>query len=789
MVKSLKNTKITALYERLSKDDIQKGDSSNSIINQKEILEKYAARHGFSNIRHFTDDGVSGTIFQRPGLDEMVEEIKAGNVSTVIIKDQSRIGRDVVEVGLLKRTFDEYDVRFIAAEDDLDTAKGFDIMSLFRDVINEFYVADTSKKIKAVFKSRMERGLRCSGSISYGYVPDPNDINTWHIDERAAAVVRRIFQMTIDGKGISEIGRILRAEQIPIPSEHWKRMGMPVRAAKYADPYAWSGTTIGYILKKPEYMGRKVLGKTVKENYKAKRHRKTDPDEQYVFDGAVPAIVDEETWHNAQRLRKTVRRPPKKEGPPHRLTGLLFCADCGSKLTHRRNMVQGKYFDDACVCSGYRQLTRDCTMHYIPTRNVELLILSAIQRIIIYVKENEKEFIQKVREASAIQQEEAAKACNRKLKQTEKRYAELDGLVKKLYEQNASGKLSDRHYERLLAEYDNEQATLEVTIAELQTQINIWSEDKLKTEKFIELVKRYTDFSELTTPMLNQFVERVVVHESNSKRGNDRRQRVDIHMNFIGAFAVPIDIVTPVELQEQQRREEERLVRVKRLQEGYKAKYEKKKEAMQDYYARKSAGLLTPEEQEAEELRLAKRREYNKAWREKRQAEIPPKLKKLSVTEIDKRRKEGLPITDEELERYTAWRKNKNATHNAWYHRRRAEIIANTQPKEHKPTKKERMKDISSRLKSGLPVTTEEQESYAAFRAERNEKHRIWRESEARSNSGELVIYDIQKRMRDGVALTQEESEFYEDWKAKKNEERRQYYHKKKAEMAQAVGQ
>ena len=278
--------KITALYERLSHDDERAGESV-SIENQKRILEDYAQKNGFTNIRHFTDDGVRGTTFKRPGLDAMLEEIRAGNVATVIIKDQSRIGRDVVEVGLLKRVFDEYHVRFIAANDNLDTANGFDIMSIFRDVINEWYVADTSRKIKTVFKSRMEKGLRCSGSVCYGYLASKENKGEWIVDEEAAAVVRRIFQSVLAGESIADIARALRAEKVPIPSEHWKRIGAPVRAAKYADPYAWTATTIGYILKRPEYTGRKVLGKTVCENYKTKRNRRTAPEEQYIFDGEI----------------------------------------------------------------------------------------------------------------------------------------------------------------------------------------------------------------------------------------------------------------------------------------------------------------------------------------------------------------------------------------------------------------------------------------------------------------------------------------------------------------------
>ena len=555
MKKQAEKGKITALYERLSHDDERAGESV-SIENQKRILEDYARKNGFTNIRHFTDDGVRGTTFKRPGLDAMLDEIRAGNVATVIIKDQSRIGRDVVEVGLLKRTFDEYHVRFIAANDNLDTANGFDIMSIFRDVINEWYVADTSRKIKTVFKSRMEKGLRCSRSVCYGYLASKEDKHEWIIDEEAAAIVRRIFHSVLAGESIASISRAFRAEQIPIPSEHWKRIGAPVRAAKYADPYAWSVTTISSILKRPEYMGRKILGKTVCENYKTKSTRKTAPEEQYVFDGAIPAIVDEETWHTVQRLRETVRRAPKRKAAPTRLTGLLYCADCGAKLTHRYNLVQGKWIEDAFICSNYRKLTRDCSMHHIPTQKIEAAILAAIQRVSWYVQNNEAEFIERVREASDLRQEEAVKECKQRLSKAQRRHKELDGLVKKLYEGNATGKIPDKHFTRLLTEYDEEQAGLEAAIGEWQEQLDTWNADRLNTDKFIELAKRYTDFTELTTPMLNEFIEKIIVHEGKGS-GNDRRQRIDIYLNFIGAFEVPAHIVTPMEAEEQRRQQEE----------------------------------------------------------------------------------------------------------------------------------------------------------------------------------------------------------------------------------------
>jgi len=637
------------------------------------MLEEYARKHGFQNTRHFTDDGVVGTVFNRPGLNAMLEEVKAGNVSVVIIKDQSRIGRDVLEVGLLKRTFEENNVRFIAAEDGLDTANGFDIMSIFRDVINEFYVADTSRKIKAVFKSRMEKGLRCSGSIPYGFLPDGEDKERLIIDAEAAVVVRSIFQSIIDGKSMAQIGRELRAEQIPIPSEHWKRIGHPVRSVKYADPYAWSATTIGYILKRPEYKGCKVLGKTVSESYKKSKNRKTEPDEQYIFDGAIPVIVDEEVWNNAQRLRKTVRRPPKREGAPHRLTGLLYCADCNSKMTHRNNLVQQKWEDNAYVCSSYRQLTRDCTMHYIPTKNMERLILSAIQRISWYVREHETDFIQKVREASTVQQEETVKDNKRQLSQAKKRFAELDTLVKKLYESNATGKLSDRHFERLMGEYDTEQSALEMTMTELQGKIDAWGEDSLKTDRFIELVKRYTDFSELATPMLNEFVERVIVHEGEG-RGSNRRMRVDINLNFIGAFEVPADIITPMELDEQRLIQEEQAAKEKLSKKREQERYEQRKQEAREFTARMKAGLLTPEEQEEYDRKREHNRAWQKEWRDKRKAAEPPKPPKpLSKNEIIKRKYAGLPLTDEEYAIYRAWQDKKTEQARERRHRLKAE--------------------------------------------------------------------------------------------------------------------
>lgn len=769
--------KITALYERLSHDDERAGESV-SIENQKRILEDYAQKNGFTNIRHFTDDGVRGTTFKRPGLDAMLEEIRAGNVATVIIKDQSRIGRDVVEVGLLKRTFDEYHVRFIAANDNLDTANGFDIMSIFRDVINEWYVADTSRKIKTVFKSRMEKGLRCSGSVSYGYLASKENKGEWVIDEEAAAVVRRIFHSVVAGESIASIARALRTEKIPIPSEHWKRIGAPVRAAKYTDPYAWSTTTISYILKRPEYTGRKVLGKTVCENYKTKSTRKTAPEEQYIFDGEIPAIVDEETWNTVQRLMGTKRRAPKRQTTPNRLTGLLYCADCGAKLTHRSSLVQGKYLDDAFVCSSYRQLTRDCTMHYIPTAKMEAAILAAIQRVSWYVRHNEAEFIERVREASDQHQENAVKEYRQKVSKAQRRCKELDGLVKKLYEGNATGKIPDKHFTRLLAEYDEEQTKLEAAIAQWEEAIESWNADRLKTDKFIELVSRYTDFSELTTPMLNEFIEKVVVHEGEG-RGNSRRQRIDIYLNFIGAFEVPAHIVTPMEAEEQRRQQEEQAAKEAHSQELAKAREEKRKAEKREFTARKKAGLLTPEEQAADEARLAHNRAWQKEWREKRKAAEPPKPPKpKSLKELAALQKAGADLTPEEAERLAAYRERKNRQHKAWYERQKAA----------QPPKPRTLKELAAAQDAGQPLTPEETER---LEASRNRKKNAYQELKIQAETDPVAAAELaRRRAYHSEATKKSRQKMYEEAAAGNPEAqaryenflaaRRENYHKKR---------
>jgi DNA invertase Pin-like site-specific DNA recombinase len=324
------NKKLTICYERLSRDDERAGESG-SIANQRDILQAYAEQNGLLPTKHISDDGQSGTQWARPGWQELMSEVEAGNVGTILLKTLARMGRDHLRVGLLLEQFRDMGIRLIAVSENIDTDKGEDDFTPIRTLFAEWYARDCSRKIRQVFKNRMTNGKRCSGAIPYGYLPKDGDTQDLIIDEEAGPNVRRIFQMIIDGKGVNDIARTLMGDKNPIPSEHWKRIGQPYRAVKYADPYGWTPTTVNYIIGKPEYKGTLVLGKTQNSSYKGKKAVKTSAEEQYVFENALPAIVDAETWENAQRLKKTVRCVPKSESAQDPLTGLLYCHECGAK--------------------------------------------------------------------------------------------------------------------------------------------------------------------------------------------------------------------------------------------------------------------------------------------------------------------------------------------------------------------------------------------------------------------------------------------------------------------------
>lgn len=568
--KKAENEKITALYERLSRDDEMVGDS-NSIVNQKKMLEDYAKQNGYTNIEHFTDDGYSGGSFDRPDWKRMVAGIEDGSIGTVIVKDMSRIGRDYLQVGFYTEVmFKEKEVHFIAIANGVDNQKRESSeFAPFLNIMNEWYIRDSSRKVTTVLRARGMEGKHTTNNAIYGYRKSEEDKNQWVIDEEAAEVVRRIYRMSLEGKGPYEIARILSEEQIERPSYYLAKRGLGTCRSNNntATPYVWRGATVRDILSKPEYMGHTVNFRSYKESYKDKRAKKTPKADWVIFKNTQEAIVSEEMWNKVQELRKTVRRTDTV-GEANPFTGLLYCADCGAKMYNHRGgagrarnwkgELNGKRRPDRDEynCSTYnlsrQSYDKQCSQHYIRTEVVRKLVLETIKAVSDYVITNEEEFINRIYSTSRDKQKEGIKSLKRKIAQDTKRVNELNMLMKKLYEDNISGKLSDKRFEFMLSEFENEQDTLEISMENAKAEIEKYESDTVRADKFIELVKRYTDFSELTTPMLNEFVEKILVHEADYSSG-ERVQEVEIYLNFIGKFELPVKEPTAEEIAEHEK--------------------------------------------------------------------------------------------------------------------------------------------------------------------------------------------------------------------------------------------
>lgn len=568
--KKAENEKITALYERLSRDDEMVGDS-NSIVNQKKMLEDYAKQNGYTNIEHFTDDGYSGGSFDRPDWKRMVAGIEDGSIGTVIVKDMSRIGRDYLQVGFYTEVmFKEKEVHFIAIANGVDNQKRESSeFAPFLNIMNEWYIRDSSRKVTTVLRARGMEGKHTTNNAIYGYRKSEEDKNQWVIDEEAAEVVRRIYRMSLEGKGPYEIARILSEEQIERPSYYLAKRGLGTCRSNNntATPYVWRGATVRDILSKPEYMGHTVNFRSYKESYKDKRAKKTPKADWVIFKNTQEAIVSEEMWNKVQELRKTVRRTDTV-GEANPFTGLLYCADCGAKMYNHRGgagrarnwkgELNGKRRPDRDEynCSTYnlsrQSYDKQCSQHYIRTEVVRKLVLETIKAVSDYVITNEEEFINRIYSSSRDKQKESIKSLKRKIAQDTKRVNELNMLMKKLYEDNISGKLSDKRFEFMLSEFENEQDTLEISMENAKAEIEKYESDTVRADKFIELVKRYTDFSELTTPMLNEFVEKILVHEADYSSG-ERVQEVEIYLNFIGKFELPVKEPTADEIAEHEK--------------------------------------------------------------------------------------------------------------------------------------------------------------------------------------------------------------------------------------------
>ena len=537
---AMQSEKITALYCRLSRDDDKDGDS-NSIANQKTILTRYAQEHGFGNPRFFIDDGVTGTVFRRPGLDGMLEEVKAGNVATVIIKDQSRIGRDVLEVGLLKRTFEEHDVRFIAANDNLDTANGFDIMSIFRDVFNEWYVADTSKKIRAVKRSNALAG-KCSCRPPYGYrAKDGKSNQEWEIDEHAAGHVREVFKRFIAGDSTHIIAKDFDRRGIPTPMVYYRKLkGLP----PLNEDTTWFNYTVTHMIENLAYIGNLVSQKTTTPSYKNHKTVKRPKDEWVIIEKHHAAIIESEVFELAQKLRDGRRRKPsKRTGECSPLSGFLRCADCDSK----HSLVvqhEGKY--QYYICSFHRNSEKHyraaCSRHGIRRDEIEKIVLAKIQEVSYYARENKTEFSEKVRSRSNKESSRAIKSKTAELSKADRRIAELDKIIKRIYEDHVAEKLSGERFEKMLSDFESEQTDLQNGSATLRAEVEEIRSKTANAQNFIKLAEQYTEITEMTAELARTFIDRIVVHEAEMvdnprrKGHKTRRQKVHIFLNGIGEF-------------------------------------------------------------------------------------------------------------------------------------------------------------------------------------------------------------------------------------------------------------
>lgn len=505
--------RITALYERLSRDDELAGDS-NSIVNQKKMLEDYAKSNGYTDLVHFTDDGYSGGNFDRPGWKEMLRQIEDGSIGAVIVKDMSRVGRDYLQVGFYTEVFfREKGVHFVAisngVDSDINTSSEF---APFLNIMNEWYLRDCSRKIKAVLQAKGRDGKPITNNPPYGYIKDPEDKNRCDMSK----------------------------------------------------PYEWAGVSVVRMLEKPEYMGDTVNFRTKKLSYKDKTAVKNDSDEIVVFTDTHEAIIDRKTWYMVQELRKTKRRI-NTEGESNPFVGKIFCADCGGKMHYRnegkragrkwRGLPDGSVrTTPACYnCGNYNnshdQSGKVCCSHNIQAKVIDQFVLETIQYACKSVRMDERAFVESIRSASEIWEQSEAKKLKAALKHQEKRYAELDILLKKVYEDNALGRLPDKRYEMLSAGYEKEQAELEQSIKACREQLTQYDEDTDRTEKFLALVHKYTDITELTPVIINEFVDKILVHKA-EKIDGERVMEIEIYLNFIGKVELPAQELTEEELAE-----------------------------------------------------------------------------------------------------------------------------------------------------------------------------------------------------------------------------------------------
>ena len=530
---------ITALYPRLSHEDELQGES-NSISNQKRILETYAKQNGFSNLRWYTDDGYSGANFQRPGFQAMLADIEAGKVGTVIVKDMSRLGRNYLQVATYtEMIFPQKNVRFIAINNGVDSAQGENDFAPLRNIFNEWLVRDTSKKIKAVKRSKGMSGKPITSKPVYGYLMDEDE--NFIIDEEAAPVVRQIYSLCLAGNGPTKIARMLTEQQIPTPGTlEYRRTGSTRR---YHPGYEckWATNTVVHLLENREYTGCLVNFKTEKPSYKLKHSIENPPEKQAVFENHHEPIIDRETWERVQELRKQRKRPNRYD-EVGLFSGILFCADCGSVMYQQRYQTD-KRKQDCYICGSYKKRTADCTAHFIRTDLLTAGVLSNLRKVTSYAAKHEARFMKLLIEQNEDGDRRRNAAKKKELETAEKRISELSAIFKRLYEDSVTGRISDERFTELSADYEAEQKELKERVARLREELSKAQEATENAEKFMNVVRRHTTIEELTPTLLREFVEKIVVHESvaldGKRRGKLRRQEIEIYYSFVGKVELP----------------------------------------------------------------------------------------------------------------------------------------------------------------------------------------------------------------------------------------------------------
>ena len=527
-MKQLESDKITALYCRLSRDDDMAGES-NSIINQKSILSKYAKDNKFQNIKFFVDDGYSGTNFTRPAFMEMMELAESGKIGTIIVKDHSRLGRNRLVVGqLLEEDFVRLNIRYIAIMDNIDSSKGLNDFLPIQDWFNEMHAKNTSQKVRVVLKNKGESGISLANNVPYGYKKDENDKTKWIIDEQSAEIVKEIFNLFIQGHGTCEIARILKEKEILTPAEYSASIGIKLSSKPQELEHQWNAVTVAGILDRQEYIGDTVNFKSTTRSYKDKTRVYLPKEDRKIFKNTHEPIIDEHTWNIVKQLRGN-RKKYAKSGKKSIFSGLLFCYDCGKKL-YFKSPVSDKKAKEHYRCSSYKSSRASCTSHYITDDALQSLVLENIQKVISYMKSYEDLFIK----------EQLAKSTQDEIKQLSKNKKELEKAKKRIIE-NVSGKLTDDRFRNLSFNYDKEQQELKIKIEQLSNEIENKEKKDTDITQFISNVKKYTEIDKLTPEILNELIEKITIHQTQKINGK-KVQEIDIYYRGVGIISFPVSL-------------------------------------------------------------------------------------------------------------------------------------------------------------------------------------------------------------------------------------------------------